>query len=538
MDTQVVIVGGGPVGLTLANDLGHRGISCVLIEQKPEPQFLPKMERCNARTMEMYRRIGLADKIRAAGLSPDVPMDVFIVLSMTKAPLLHLEYPSVNQARHRIADCHDGSMPLEPYQLISQYTLEPLLKAEAERLPTVRVLYGTEFLEFKQDDAGVSVTVKLADGKTETMRSAYLVGCDGGGSPVRKQLGIRLKGEGNIARFRQALFRCTELYDRLPLENGPGHGRHYLVADDRSSFLIMQDSKRLWTLHAAVDTDEEMRRQFEKVVGVPVDYEMLYCGEWRQNLLLADHYGDGRVFLAGDSVHLVIPTGGLGMNTGVGDAFDLSWKLAATLEGWGGPMLLQSYEIERRQVGERNIGASRYAALGYRKWRSLCRPELYEDSRQGDAARDNLVATANVEQRKVNEMIGAELGYRYVDSPVIDNVPGGPEHLYREYRPTTWPGARLPHLWLDDGSPLQDLIPTSGFTLLRLNREGDAEDFEAAFRAKGVPFRIIDITAGGARAVFERDMLLLRPDMHIVWRGDRCPDNAGEVAAIAAGLAG
>ncbi len=154
------------------------------------------------------------------------------------------------------------------------------------------------------------------------------------------------------------------------------------MADDKAGFLIMQDSTKHWTLHATVETDEDMKRQFEKVVGIPVKYEMLSCNPWRQNLLVADHYQSGRVFLAGDAVHLVIPTGGLGMNSGIGDAIDLGWKLAATLQGWGGPKLLESYEIERRQIGDRNVGASRYANLGRRKWRSMWRPDILDDSRQ------------------------------------------------------------------------------------------------------------------------------------------------------------
>jgi len=534
-ETQVIIVGGGPVGLTLAVDLGQRGIRCVLLEQKPEPQFLPKMERCNARTMELYRRIGLAGDIRAAGLSPDGPMDVFIILSMTRPPLLQLNYPSVEEARRRIREVNDGTLPLEPYQLISQYTLEPLLKAAAERLPEVSVRYSTEFLEFAEEEAAVIATIRQADGTAGRLRSDYLVGCDGGGSRVRKQLGIRLRGEADIARFRQGLYRCEELFDRLPLGDGPGRGRHYLVADEHATFLIMQDSKRYWTLHAAVETDWEMRRQFEQTVGVPVHYEMVYCGEWRQNLLLADNYRAGRVFLAGDAVHLVIPAGGLGMNTGVGDAVDLSWKLAATLAGWGGPELLRSYEIERHQVGERNIGASRHAAEGYRNWRRARCPEIGDDTPVGAAARDRLAATADREQRKVNEMNGAELGYRYVDSPIIDNVPGGPEHLFRDYRPTTWPGARLPHVWLADGAPIQDHIPTTAYTLLRLNGRGGTDALEAAFRARGAPLAVLDVASDAARAVYERDLLLLRQDMHVVWRGDRPPDEPLTLAATATG---
>jgi 2-polyprenyl-6-methoxyphenol hydroxylase-like FAD-dependent oxidoreductase len=534
MDTQVVIVGAGPVGLTLALDLGRRGIRCVLIEQKEQPQFLPKMERCNARTMEMYRRIGLADSIRAAGLPADSAMDVYVVLSMTRPPLLHLKYPSVDQARLEIEASRDGSRPLEPYQLISQYTLEPLLKARAELIPSITVRYGTECVKFRQDLSGVSVVARGPDGAVEHIEAAYLVGCDGGASQIRKQLGIQLRGEGNITKLRQALYLCDELYDRLPLGTGPGRGRHYLSVDSHGSFLIMQDSRRHWTVHATADTDEEMRHRFEQMVGVPVKYEMLYCGEWRQNLLLADRYASGRVFLAGDAVHLMIPTGGLGMNTGVGDAFDLSWKLAGTLAGWGGPLLLQSYEVERRQVGERNIGASRYAALGYRKWRSRCGPALYGETPEGLEAREDLVAVADVEQRKVNEMIGAELGYRYVDSPIIDNVPGGPEQLFRDYRPTTWPGARLPHAWLE-AVAVQDLIPKDGYTLLRLNPAHDIAPLKTAFEARGAPLTVLDLPEHPVRAVYDRDLLLLRPDMHVTWRDNRVPGNPEELVAIATG---
>jgi 2-polyprenyl-6-methoxyphenol hydroxylase-like FAD-dependent oxidoreductase len=535
MDADVLIVGAGPTGLTLAIDLGKRGVRCVLIEQKLEPAFLPKMERVNARTMEIYRRMGLAQQIRAAGLRPDCPMDVYIVLAMNEPPLLHLPYPSVAQAQAETRATNDGTMPLEPYQLISQYTIEPLLKSVAETIPAAALRFGCEFLSLRQDDEGVSARVKMNDGSMRDLRTSYLVGCDGGSSAVRKELGIRLAGEGNLLALRQALYRCDELFDRLPIGSGPAKGRHYHVADDKATQLIMQDSTKHWTLHSIVDTDEEMNVAFEKTIGVPVKYEMLSCDPWRQNLLLADYYARDRVFLAGDAVHLVIPTGGLGMNSGIGDAIDLSWKLAATLAGWGGPQLLKSYETERRQVGERNVGASRYATLGRRKWRSLWRPNIRDNTPEGEQTRAVLRATADIEQRKSNEMIGAELGYRYVDSPIICNLPGGPEHLFREYQPTTWPGARLPHVWLDDGTPLQDRIPDS-FTILRLGHtKAEATALQKAIRARGAPVTVLDVPDRIAREIYGYDLILLRPDMHIVWRGQAAPEDAAEVAAIATG---
>lgn len=532
MNTQVLVVGAGPVGLTLAVDLGKKGVRCMLIEQKEAPQFLPKMERCNARTMEIYRRLGLAQKIRDAGFPRDCPMDVFVVTSLVEPPLLHLPYPSVAHAKAEIASRNDGTLPLEPYQLVSQYTLEPLLKSVAETMPHVDVRYGCELVAFEQDEASVRAQVRNQDGSTATIKALHLVGCDGGSSTVRKQLGIKLQGEANIGQLRQALYRCDDLFERIPI----GKGRHYHVADEQATFLIVQDSTRHFTLHSVVENDADMATMFEKTVAMPVKYEMLYVGQWKQNLLLADSYGKGRVFLAGDAVHLVVPTGGLGMNTGVGDAIDLSWKLAATLQGWGGSNLLGSYEAERRQIGERNVAASRYASLGRRRWRAAYRPNIRDDTPEGDETRANLARIADVEQRKTNEMIGAELGYRYVGSPIICSEPGeGPADDFMNYVPTTWPGARLPHLWLKDGTAVQDHIG-DGFTLLRLGgTEADTSGLERSLKAYGAPLKVLDIDDEPAREIYGYDLLLIRADMHVVWRGNRLPESPKRVATIATG---
>jgi 2-polyprenyl-6-methoxyphenol hydroxylase-like FAD-dependent oxidoreductase len=426
-------------------------------------------------------------------------------------------------------------VPLEPYQLISQYTLEPLLKAELEKDSNVTQLWSTQFVSCEQDEGGVSTVVRMADGSTKTIRSIYMVGCDGGASQVRNAIGIKLRGEPNSLGLRQALYRCDELFDKLPMGNGPGRGRHYHVADDKSTFLIMQDSTRHWTLHSEMDNDQAMKTLFEKTVGVPVKYEMLSCNPWRQNLMVADKYQNGRVLLAGDAVHLVIPTGGLGMNSGVGDAVDLAWKLEAVIKGWGGPNMLPSYEFERRQIGDRNVGASRYATLGRRKWRSMYRPNIRENTREGRQNREMLAAIADVEQRKTNEMIGAEFGYRYVDSAVICDIPGGPEHLFRVYEPTTWPGARLPHIWLNDGAAVQDRLPEFGFTILKLGRASiDTAPLQQAIASYGAPVTTLNIPDDIARDLYGHDVILLRPDMHIVWRGNAAPD-AAEVAAVATG---
>jgi 2-polyprenyl-6-methoxyphenol hydroxylase-like FAD-dependent oxidoreductase len=535
LDASVIVVGAGPVGLALAINLGRAGIKTILLERNPEPQFLPKMERCNARSMEMFRRIGLSKKIRDAGLRADCPMDVFIVEDLTKPALLEEKHPSIQTFQGKIKECKDLSMPLEPYQLISQYTLEPLLKAEAEALQSVEVLFGHEFMEFSQSDDGVSVRFKDSDGQSKTLTAAYLVGCDGGSSPIRKQLGIKLRGEGGILELQQALFYCEELFERLPHGSGPGQGRHYHRADAEHTFLIMQDSTKHWSLHATVPDAEAMKRKFEEIVGFPVNYELLSCAPWRQNLLLADRYREGRVFLAGDSVHLVIPTGGLGMNTGVGDAFDLAWKLIGTLKGWGGPELLDSYEIERRQVGDRNVGASRYANVGRQKWRSIATDEIFSGTEAGESLKRKLIQVADSEQRKGNRMIGAELGYRYVDSPCIDNVPGGPEHRVGEYNPNVWPGSRLPHCWLDDGSALQDQLSET-YILLSLGKKPlDTSKLRQSYEKIGAPVAEVRIESNRLRDLYGFDLLVLRPDMHVAWRGNDAPPNPQEIASISTG---
>ncbi len=531
-ETQVLIVGAGPVGLTLALDLGRRGVRCTLIERNKTTIQLPKMERCNARTMEIYRRLGIAEQVRDAGLPRTAPMDVFLALSMASAPIVQLRCPSVAEAKAEIAAHNDGGL-LEPYQLISQYTLEPLLRSIGESIPGVTVRFGCELVSFTQDANCVSAVAQSDGAGEEAIRAAYLVGCDGGSSTVRKQLGISLQGEGNIARLRQALFRCDDLYERIPM----GKGRHYHIAEGPLfPFLILQDSTRHWTLHAAAASDGEMAEIFKKSVDMPVDFEMLSVNEWTQHLLCAERYGEGRAFIAGDAAHLVIPTGGLGMNTGVGDAVDLSWKLAATLDGWGGPRLLPSYEAERRPIGLRNVKASRAAIDGRHSWRAAYQPNIRDNTAEGRAARGRMAALFNIQQRKVTEILGYEAGYRYVHSPVIWQEPGdGPDRDNPFYIPTTWPGARLPHVWLGDGAALHDRLG-AGFSLLRLGgTQADTSGLECSFRELRAPLEVLDVPGERPREIYQHDLLLVRPDLHVVWRGNTLPADAGKLAGMATG---
>ncbi len=535
IDTPVLIVGGGPVGLTLAIDLGARGVRCLLIERKDEPAFLPKMERCNARSLEIFRRMGFVDRVRAAGYPQDYPMDVFHVTRLVDPPMLRVPYPSVTELKAEAARRNDGVPALEPYQLISQYTLEPLLKSIAEDNPLVDVRFGHELVGFDQDAGGVTARIRTTAGTDLTVRSTYLIGCDGGTSTVRKQLGVTLDGRGNFRTLHQALFQCDNFYDAVPI----GHGRHYWVSDENLSSIVCQDSCRHFSLHAEGADEDRMPAIFGRTLGTPVDFKMLACTRWSYNLLIADRYIEQRVFLAGDAVHLVVPTAGLGLNTGIGDAVDLSWKLAAVLHGWGGPELLRSYEDERRQIGVRNVRVSGAATADRVNWREeTYRPWIAEDSERGREARANLAEQLKKEAGTTTIITGIERGYRYTNSALLWPEAGdGPDPDAYVYAPTSWPGARLPHVWLKNGDALLDRLGP-WYTVLRFGERVETAGIEAALRDARIPYVTVALDADepGCEVYGGFGAFLIRPDAHVAWRATRTPSDPARVVAVATGF--
>ncbi|MFC3227547.1 FAD-dependent monooxygenase [Marinibaculum pumilum] len=520
-DCDVIIAGAGPVGLTLAIDLGRRGIGCVVLERNSGPTPWPKMDRTNARSMEMFRRIGLADRIRARGYPADNPMDVLLVRRLCDPPLAVLPFPSVAEARRRIAACRDGSLPLEPYQLVSQNDLEPLLREAADELPAVSLRDSSELLSLTQDENGVTAEVAdAAGGGSHHVHGRYLIGCDGGRSTVRRALGIGLEGQGGLRELRQVVFGSRDLYAKIRA----GKGRHYNFAEPNGSMIIAQGSRREFSLHTNLPADTDFVPVLRDLIGFDCEIEIRHLLTWRYNLLVAERYRLGRVLLAGDSAHLVIPTGGLGMNTGVGDAFDLSWKLAGTLAGWGGPGLLDAYEAERRPVAMFNRDAAGWAAEGVPLWRRYVTPEAVQDGPEQAA----LIEAFCTCHSRMHNMVGAEWAYSYAGSPLIADEPGNaPVWETSRYEPHARPGVRLPHMWLRDGRPIQD-VAGDGYTLLDLGgAEGGsgAATLADAFAALGAPLGVLRLDDPDLRAVYGRRLLLLRPDLHIAWRGERMPDD-------------
>jgi 2-polyprenyl-6-methoxyphenol hydroxylase-like FAD-dependent oxidoreductase len=520
--TPVLIAGGGPVGMTLAHDLARRGVDCTLIERNASTTVHPKMDITNGRSMELFRRAGLARALRAAAVPESHPFDVSWITSLVGHELHRFQYPSVDQARIEIRERNDGSQPREPAMRVSQVEIEPVLKRAIDAEPRVDVRFGVAFVGLEQDGEGVTVTMRHMEDETqETMRCRFLVGCDGGTSSVRTSLGIPLSGVSRIMPRFMTHFRstATNLLQRF------GIAWHY---QSMHGTLIAQNDKDVWTLHSRfppgqAPADVDPGALLRKFAGADFEHQILVANHWSPHLLVADSYRNGRVLLAGDSAHQYIPTGGYGMNTGIGDAYDLGWKLAAIIHGFGGPALIEAYEQERRPVGLRN----REASQRHNDVRVQI-AQVYHDDMTTEAAR--AVASRRIAElgNAENECRGVEFGYAYDESPIIIPEPDcRPPADFVTYDPTTIPGVRLPSVFLRDGEALYDRLG-AWFTLLIFGAF-DASAFVAAARASNLPLDLIRINEPELAAIYEAGMILVRPDHHVAWRGNTI---AGERAAM------
>lgn len=533
-DHDVIVAGAGPVGLTLTIDLGRRGVRAMIMERDPTTAPWPKMDRSNARTMEIYRRLGIVDRVRALGYPADNPMDVILAHKAAGPLIAKQKYPSVAERRRQIAECRDGTFPLEPYQLVAQNHIEPLLRQVAEHeTANTTVRYGLELIDFEQDGDGVTVFARTLDGKDETFRCRYLVGTDGGTSTVRRRLGVRLHGRAALNETRQVIFWSEDLYEKMG--QTIGKGRHYQFVDGPGvNSLIAQGDRKEFSAGSALPPDTDFLPLLREMIGFDCEITIRHVNSWRPHLLLAERYQDRRVFMAGDAIHLVIPTGGLGMNSGVGDAIDLSWKLAGAVHGWGGPALLESYEQERRPVGARNIEASGWAADGSTISGAGITQQALREPPDSPAHR-RMVETYMVELARMHNMVGAETNYSYAGSPLVAYEPGNvPIWELNRIVPHGRPGVRIPHMWLKDGRALQDVL---GFDYTYLDLRGDcaSDGIAAAFAKIGAPLSVVRMDEPALREIYNGAVFLLRPDLHIAWRGDAAPEDPGAVARMATG---
>ena len=518
-ETPVLIVGGGPVGLALALDLGWRGIACLLVEQGDGATDFPRANTIDVRSMELCRRWGIADDVRAAGIPPDFPHTALYLTSLTGYELARFERGSHGGA---------GALPVSPErpQRCNQLFFDPVLRRHAGAMKGVTLRHRCRFEAFAQDADGVTATVRDLDtDRAETVRARYMVACCGGRSPIRRQLGIPLGEEGVLGYPVSIFFRAEALWDHH--DKGRSALNFLLDATGVWATLIPLDGRALWriTLHgsktyvdpATVDARAVVRR----VVGADFAFELLSVGNWTRREMVADRYRFGRAFLAGDAAHQNTPTGGYGMNTGLGDANDLGWKLAAVLEGWGGGALLDSYEADRRPVAARNVAE---ATANFRRRSYATSAALTAATPEGEEIRRALGRKIVEDNTRQHRGHGIALGHIYANSPVC--VPDGgapPADTVADYVPSTRPGARAPHGALPDGRSTLDLFGR-GFTLLTYDGT-DAGALERAAAGRHVPFVIVRIDDRNIAALYERPLVLVRPDGHVAWRGDRPPDD-------------
>ena len=520
---SVLIVGGGPVGLALAAELGWRGIRCELVEQTDGSIATPKMNEVNIRTMEFCRRWGIADSVMNCPFPQDHPLDVVFVTSIAGHELARMRRPPLNR---RQAEPHS---PMH-MQICSQLWFDPILRSYAQSQACVALRYRRRLERFEASADGVIAELSdLESGMHETVAADYLVGCDGATSAIRGTLGIGLGGEGILGHPLHLFFRAPDLLARCGREPGV-----FFLAIDRgglwANIRVIDPQNGLWRLMVldtdgtqtpdSVDRDALLRR----AIGRAVDVEWKGLSIWTRRSVVAERYWQGRVFLAGDAVHQLSPTGALGMNTGIGDAVDLGWKLAAVLEGWGGAGLLSSYDSERRPIGLRNVSMAAEFYLAHGGFADGI-AAIEDDTDSGRQIRRRLGESLNRDVGRMFRTAGLQLGYRYEGSPICvpDDTPAPPDDP-EQFTPSARPGGRAPHAWLRGGRSTLDLFGRK-FILMRFG-ECDTAGLERAAKSRGVPLDVVDLDEPEVANLYERRLVLVRPDGHVAWRGNEISENA------------
>ena len=525
--TPILIVGGGPVGLALGLELGLRGIYCTIVEQRDGTVNLPKMNTISTRTLEFCRRWGVADRVKQAGVGEDYPLDVRFITSMAGHELVRFSYPSIRE-RGKLDYTPEGNC------ICSQLWFDPILMERVRSLPTVRLRLRTRLDNFMQDESLVHAEVTdLESGIRETISASYLVGCDGAESLVRETSGIKLLGNPRLNTNLNVVIRCPEF--QFLQGSRPAQMHRFVGAEGMWGNMLALDGRTLWRLniHVPADfspSDINVEQLVRRAAGRDVGFEILSVFTWERRQFIAERYRKGRIFLAGDSAHQMSTTGGFGMNTGIGDAANLAWNLAAAVEGWAGPYLLDSYQVERRPVAMRNTEEA-----GDRFWKNKAvvpgTEVIAEDSSEGERLRTAFVdALLEGNIRRLFEVEGVALGYRYDPSPTVwpDGTSPPPDDV-STYIPTARPGSRAPHAWLSDGRSTLDLFGR-GFTLLRIGRTPmDVEHLLDAASSRGVPIIAVDIDDPDIARLYEHKLVLVRPDGHVAWRSNLDPENAALV---------
>ncbi|NWG22987.1 MAG: FAD-dependent monooxygenase [Pseudorhodoplanes sp.] len=532
-DVEVLIVGGGPVGLAAAIELGHRGITCLLVERNDRVGYSPRAKTTNVRSREHMRRWGIADQLRRASPMPsDYPTDVVFATRMN-GHLLGRFPLALNGSTRR------NNLYSEEMQWVPQYVVEDVLRKHASSLDGVELRFGTEYISFSQDESHVKTTLRdVQSGQTSCVRSAFLIGADGARSSIRSDIGATMIGEDAFSRNFTIIFRAPDLASRHSFGKAV---MYWMINEDLPSVVGPMENNGLWYLIATrLPDDTEPSRAdaaglVRQATGLEdLALEIVATDLWLARRLVADKQFDRRVFLAGDACHLHPPFGGFGMNMGIGDAVDIGWKIAATLQGWGGKNLLATYEFERKRVHERTVAeaARNYAMVG----NQLVRSHLEDTGLLGEATREEVSDIIAVTKIREFRTLGLVLGYHYAGSPIV--IPDGSEPPPDDamvYIPSAHPGCLAPHLWLSDGSSLYDHFG-QGFTLLVTRGDAaDAAPLMVAAEELGIPVKLICPNDARLFGRYQAGLILIRPDQHVAWRGNTFPSDVRQLLAQVTG---
>lgn len=542
---DVLIAGAGPCGLMLANELGLRNVPCLVVDPKATTAFNPQANATQARTMEHFRRIGIARQIRALGLPGDHPTDIAYFTRFARHELARLRLPTAAQATEQIKTLAGSWSAAELPHRVSQKYVEAVLREHAEQRSGRRIGFGWRLQSF--DDTGDGVLARVAPatgGEAVTVRARYLVGADGARSGVRGALGIEMGGATGLQRqfmggkMFAIYLRAPAFYERYPHDIA---WMYVSVNHERRVFMASVDGRGEFAFHAAVHPHEtpedwthaDARRIFAEASGMDIDFEVLSTGVWiAGHSLVAERYQRGRVFIAGDAAHLFTPTGGLGYNTAVGDAVNLGWKLAAVVKGLAHPSLLDSYEQERRPIGLRNTAYAREFADSVGLFEVTA--ELEAEGAAGEALRAQASEVLGAHVRREFNIPGVTFGERVDASPIVFGDPArAPSDQANAYHPSTEPGGRLPHRWLNGERSLYDLLGFEWTVLAPAHAAAEAARLAEAGRAAGLAVAVLPLGEADVGDLLADGLLLVRPDQIIAWRGTEAGDAAGLWARVA-----
>jgi 2-polyprenyl-6-methoxyphenol hydroxylase-like FAD-dependent oxidoreductase len=544
IECDVLVVGAGPVGLTLASALGSRGVRAAVAERRRREELASvKANHVAARTMEIFRRLGVADAVRACGLPADYPQDVAFRTTTTGIEFARTLIPSRRDRHAAGVEGPDTSWPTpEPAHRVNQTYLEPVLFAHAEALESVRILHGVEIEQIYQSDAAAGARGRDLDtGQTLEARCQYVVGCDGGSSLVRKTIGATLVGTPKVSRWQSTYIRAPHLIDMLV--DKPAW-MTLSVNPRRSGTVIAVDGVERWLVHCRLTEDEE---SFEDVdcdsalrtilgVGDDFEYELLSTEDWVGRRLVADRFRDGRIFICGDAAHLWVPFSGYGMNAGIADAEDLAWMLVAMIHGWGGPRLLDAYPAERGPITDQVSRFAMNLSLESGRMDAEVPLEIEQPGPDGDRVRAEFGERARALSLRRHAAGGLNFGYFYDASPVIAyDGAHPPDYDAYNFEQSTVPGCRTPHVWLDDGRSLYDRLG-EGFCLIRAEPTVGVASLGAAAAQRRVPFSVIDLGDAADGSVYDHALVLSRPDGHVAWRGNQEPADPGALIDLVRGI--